>query len=191
MKNSYRNIEFLRAVINNLVGKIIRHPIFQSTSARRPQRPVAHQLMVFLHYIGTSGSGASNPRLRQMFGIGRGTAEDFKKRCITAIRSLGLEAICWPNEDERKDIAKRIFNEYDWINCIGVADGTLIPLTYAPQSKDSPDYHGRKHPYSLSIMIINDDTKKIRMYRSGNPGSVHDSRIYSCSTTWSKLLRFP
>ena len=40
------------------------------------------------------------------------------------------------------EIAKRILHDYDFVNNIGVADGTLLPLTYEPQSEDAPDYHG-------------------------------------------------
>ena len=161
-----------------LVDKIRDHSVFQSLHGKSKQKPVAFQLMVFLFYVGTSGSGSSNPRLRSMFGIGRGTAELYKRRCVKAIRSLRPDAISWPDETEREEIAKRVMAEYGWLQCIAVADGTLFPLTYAPQSKDAPDYHGRKHMYSLSVMIVNDDQRKIRAYMSGHPGSCHDSRVY-------------
>ena len=147
-----------------LVDKIRDHSVFQSLHGKKKQKPVAFQLMVFLFYVGTSGSGSSNPRLRSMFGIGRGTAELYKRRCVKAIRSLRPDAISWPDETEREEIAKRVMAEYGWLQCIAVADGTLFPLTYAPQSKDAPDYHGRKHMYSLSVMIVNDDRRKIRAY---------------------------
>lgn len=170
-----------RDSMHYVVSRIQGHHIFSSNKSRRPQRPPCHQLMVFLHYLGTSGSGASNPRVRNVFGIGRGTAELYKGRCVAALRSIKDEVIKWPDDREKKEIARRIFvsTNRDWINCIGIADGTLLPLTYAPQSSDAPDYHGRKHQYSLSVMIINDDMKRIRMYNAGNPGCVHDSRIYS------------
>jgi DDE superfamily endonuclease len=113
-----------------------------------------------------------------VFGIGRGTVEVYKRRCTAAISSLRNEAIQWPNVAERKEIALRMMLEHDFINCIGIADGTLFPLTYEPRSKDAPDYHGRKFRYSLSVMIINDDKKRIRAYLSGFPGCAHDNRVY-------------
>jgi hypothetical protein len=143
------------------------------------QEPVEYQVMVFLHYIGTSGSGASNPRLRNTFGIGRGTSELFKQRVVKAIRSLRDEVVFWPSDAECKAISNRIKAKFDWFNCIAVADGTLFPLTYEPQSEDAPDYHGRKFAYSISTMIVNDDQKKIRYYLSGFPGCCHDNRVYS------------
>ena len=168
-----------RESFHGLVGKIKDHPVFQpSLFCRKKQAPVEHQLMVFLAYLGTSGSGANNPRLRNVFGIGRGTVEVYKRRCTAAISSLRNEAIQWPNVAERKEIALHMMLEHDFINCIGIADGTLFPLTYEPRSKDAPDYHGRKFRYSLSVMIINDDKKRIRAYLSGFPGCAHDNRVY-------------
>ena len=169
-----------RENFDHIVSSINQHLVFKGDVLRRPQSPPSHQLMVLLHYLGTSGSGANNPRMRNVFGIGRGTVELFKRRCVTAIRSIKNKMIKWSDDREKKEIARRILHasNQDWINCIGVADGTLIPLTFAPQSSDAPDYHGRKHPYSLSVMIINDDLKRIRMYHAGNPGCVHDSRVY-------------
>jgi DDE superfamily endonuclease len=96
---------------------------------------------------------------------------------VIAIQSLQDEAIQWPNVAECKQIAKRILHKYSFINCVGVVDGTLFSLTYAPQSNDAPDYHGRKFCYSLST-IVNDDEKRIRYYLAGYPGSTHNNRIY-------------
>lgn len=154
------------------------HPVFIK-KYRKKQTPVSYQLLVFLFYVGKSGSGASYPQCRQTFGIGRGTCKYFIDRVTTAIRSFRDRVITWPNRQERVQIARRFREKYDFINVIAVADGTLFPLTYAPESDDSPDYHGRKHQYSLTTMIINDDQKRIRYYLAGFPGCVHDNRVYS------------
>ena len=57
-------------------------------------------------------------------------------------------------------------------------DGTLAELAFRPQSKDASDYSGRKYGYSLTIMVINDDRRKIRAYFSGYPGCSHDNRVW-------------
>jgi hypothetical protein len=85
----------------------------------------------------------------------------------------------WPDVSERKEIAKRIFHEFHFLNCIAIADGTLFPLMFEPQGDDAPDYHGRKFQYSLTVMIVNDDERKIRHYFSGFPGCAHDNRVYN------------
>jgi hypothetical protein len=161
-----------------LVGHIKDHEIFATPKGKRKQAPVEHQLLVLLMYLGTAGSGASNPRLRTFFGLGRGTVELYRSRCVVAIRSLRKHAIQWPDEEERKKIQKRIYKEYRWPKCVAIADGTLFPLAYEPQSDDAPDYSGRKFKYSLTVMIVNDDERRIRYYYSGMPGTCHDARVY-------------
>jgi hypothetical protein len=167
-----------RTFFFSLVDKISDHPVFHPTWPGRRQRPVAHQLLTYLHYLGKQASGANNPSTRSRFGIGRGTTELYKKRCVKALLSLGPATVCWPDEDERKVIADRIEEEFHWVNCIGTVDGTLFPLTYAPRSSDASDYKGRKHMYTLTTMIVNDDKRKVRKYLSGFPGSAHDNRVY-------------
>jgi hypothetical protein len=107
------------------------------TNKKKNQAPVTHQLL-FLHYLGKSGSGANNLHLCNMFPIGRGTSDDLKCRCINAIRSLHDSVI-------------------SWMNYISIGDGTLFLLTYEPQSGDALDYHGCKFQYSLCTIIVNHD----------------------------------
>ncbi|EJK67067.1 hypothetical protein THAOC_11945 [Thalassiosira oceanica] len=57
-------------------------------------------------------------------------------------------------------------------------DGTLLPLAIEPSCDDAADYHGRKFRYSLSVMVICDDRRKIRAYLSGFAGCCHDNRIW-------------
>ena len=57
-------------------------------------------------------------------------------------------------------------------------DGTLLPLALEPASDDAADYHGRKFPYSLTVLVINDDKRRIRAYLAGFPGSTHDNRLW-------------
>ena len=49
---------------------------------------------------------------------------------------------------------------------------------FAPSTDDAPDYSGRKHGYSLTCFIINDDRRRVRQYLAGLPGSVHDNRVF-------------
>ena len=167
-----------RDSFKTILSLIKDHTIFIK-KYRRKQTPVSYQLLVFLFYIGKAGSGASYPQCRQTFGIGRGTCQFFIERVCTAIRSLRERVIYWPNRQERIQIARRFRDKYDFVNVIAVADGTLFPLTYAPESSDAPDYHGRKYQYSMTTMIVNDDQKRIRYYLAGFPGCVHDNRVYN------------
>eukprot|EP00978_Attheya_sp_CCMP212_P009530 scaffold22545_cov61-Attheya_sp.AAC.1 len=158
------------------------------------QAPVAHQLLVLLHYLGTSGSGASNPRVRNVFWIGRGTAQLYCNHCVITLRPLRDQTIYWPGDNEKKVIACCIYNKYRWSNCIAIADGTLFPLIFEPKSVDAPDYSGREFAYSLThsltVLIVNDEQKKIRYYLAGFPSNAHDNRVYKATKLARSSLQF-
>jgi hypothetical protein len=78
--------------------------------------------------------------------------------------------------------------KFNWLNCVGLVDGTLFPLAFAPQTEDAPDYNGRKYGYSLTALIVCDDQHLIRYYLAGWPGSAHDERGVFQKT---KLFRNP
>lgn len=179
-----------RDSFNELVGLIKDHEVFKRGRRGPKQMPPEYQLMVFLKYIGTEGAGSSNPDLRNTFRVGRGTIDVYKKRVVKAIRSLRDRYYKWPTTDEREQIAERIRKEYGFPNCCGMADGTLSPLAFEPQTVDAPDYSGRKYGYSLSTLIVNDDRKRIIYYLAGWPGSAHDNRIFRNSQLFQKPTEF-
>lgn len=90
--------------------------------------------------------------------------DGFKSRCSVALSSHRDEFVAWPDGKERKEIAKRIKDNFIFPNCVAIADGTLFPLVMRPWREDAPDYSGRKHAYSLMMLIVCDDRKLIRYY---------------------------
>jgi DDE superfamily endonuclease len=85
---------------------------------------------------------------------------------------------------------RKIQSKYDFPHCVGIADGTLFPLAFEPQTEDAPDYSGRKYGYSLSTMIICDHTRRVRHYLAGYPGSAHDNRIFKATKLASNPNEF-
>jgi DDE superfamily endonuclease len=162
-----------------ILAKIKDDPIFESKTKR--MTPAAHQLMVFLKYVGTEGAGANNSNQRNTFGVGYGSALKYRRRVTAALCSLKDQYIYWPDVEERKEMSRQIQRDFDFPHCVGVADGTLFPLAFEPQTDDAPDYSGRKYGYSLSTMIISDHKRRIRHYLAGFPGSAHDNRIFKAT----------
>jgi len=163
-----------------LVDKIKDDPAFGDKQA-----PVEFQLATLLAFLGTEGTGGSNPKLRNFFKIGRGTITVYKNRAAKAIRRcLRDEAIKWPDQQARKQISRFMLKTYDFPNCVGLIDGTLFPLALKPTTEDASDYHGRKFGYSLNCMIICDHKRRVIAYLAGWPGSAHDSRV------WEKMEQF-
>ena len=58
-------------------------------------------------------------------------------QAVLALRNI---AIVWPDEEERKEIARRMHAKLDWPNLVFIADGTLFPFATKPQLED--DYKG-------------------------------------------------
>ena len=168
-----------RENFKKLLQLIKNHPVFRTENAPgrgRTQAPVERQLMCLLAFLGRSGGSGSTTR--SMFSTGYGTHYLFNDRVVEAICSLRKSVVCWPDEEERKEIADRMLRKYGFPHCVGMGDGTLFPLAFAPSTADAPDYSGRKHRYSLTCFIINDDHRRIRSYMVGWPGSVHDNRVF-------------
>lgn len=188
--------EFLRKYrvskdsFKRLLKLIEGHHVFKSNKDGRCQRPVAYQLMVFLFYLGTEGSGANNAGQRNMFAISQGVAQIYRERVTCAILALSDRYLYWPDADERSKIAYEINVLYNFPHCVAIADGTLFPLAFEPETIDAPDYSGRKYGYSLSTLIICDHKRRICHFLAGYPGSAHDNRIFGDSQLTANPLSF-
>ena len=162
------------------------HQVFERKRFGRQQLPSEYQLMILLSYLRTEGNGMTNVRGRAYFGIGRGTMQKYRERSVVAILdSLRSQTIYWPDRLERKDIARNFYTSHGMPNLVGVADGTLFPLTFCPEREDWMDFNGRKLLYSLTCLIVNDDKKRIRYHHLGWPGSTHDDRVLENS--WLRM----
>jgi hypothetical protein len=137
---------------------------------------VGIQLGVFLFYLGCEGKAGSNYNICNFFKIGRGTANLYRKHVLDAVMYLSAKFIKWPDASERTDTGQRL-GEKHFPLCMGIVDGTILPLMVKPRRHDACDFFCRKKSYALSTLIFCDDRKKILHHYSGWPGSVHDNRI--------------
>jgi hypothetical protein len=94
-----------------LIHDLIKdHDVFKKKGPRgRPQTDVKTQLCVFLRFLGTEGSGASNHGQRSTFRVSYGFAARCRTRVARAICSLAPQYITWPDEQEQKQISKAFF----------------------------------------------------------------------------------
>jgi len=166
-----------RRLLDEVTKRIQDNDVFTEQNKGPNQREVKHQLMVLLQFLGKEGE--CNASQRNTFKISAGSCQKYRERAVEALVSIRDDYIKWPDEKERKEIAKRIENEFTLPNCVSLMDGTLANLAITPRSSDKSDYKGRKYGYTLTIMVINDDKRVIRAYLSGFPGSSHDNRVWS------------
>ena len=84
----------------------------------------------------------------------------------------------WPDKHECKANAQQIQQKFLFLNCVALIDGSLNPFTYERQTEDVADYSRCKYGYSLSTLVVCDDTHHITYYVAGWPGSAHDNRVF-------------
>ena len=149
---------------------------FKNKSRKKKQRLIGYQLLVFLYRIGKEGSSGGSGCVSVFFGIARGSVTNYVRRCVSAFLEMKDEIINWPDQEER-DSMKRRLAAYGFRHCVGIIDGTLIELSFRPQSYHEC-YFSRKSMYALNVMIICDDQKRITYYNAGWPGSTHDNRVF-------------
>ena len=143
-----------------LVDIIKDNSVFINSSTR-DQDPVHHQLLIALFRLGKYGNGSGIGHTASYLCCGDGTAEIYTWRCLKAIY-LRNDYIAWPGTTERVTIATRIAHDHFFGNCVGMMDGSLIPIDLRPGIDGANDYYTRKSNYALNIMAICDDRKRIR-----------------------------
>ena len=52
-----------------------------------------------------------------------------------------------------------------------------MPLAFELKTEDAPDFKGRKHLYTLTVMIVCDYDRGMHCYHAGFPGCAHDMRV--------------
>ncbi|KAJ0394561.1 hypothetical protein ATCC90586_002756 [Pythium insidiosum] len=125
---------------------------FQPSDRRTFRGPAELDLMVLLKYLGSYGNDNTASKYAQFFGFGKGSTKNYIKRATRAILKLEDKVITWPDSDERRQISRRIREKYAFPNCVGVIDGTLLPLEAKPVV-NGEDYYSRKGGYAVHTQI--------------------------------------
>jgi hypothetical protein len=69
-----------------------------------------------------------------------------------------------------------------------IADGTLLlPLAFQPSTDDYADYKGSKMLYTLTMLVVNDDQRRIRYFSTGWPRSTHNDWVFQNSRIVKEL----
>ncbi|KAL3684106.1 hypothetical protein R1sor_011572 [Riccia sorocarpa] len=97
---------------------------------------------------------------------------NYTNRVMIALRDRLGNLISWPDEMERRRISAS-FAEKGFPGCVGLIDGTLIPLSQRPRD-GGETYHDRKNRYSYNAQVVSDDRRKIIFLFAGMPGSCAD-----------------
>jgi hypothetical protein len=82
--------------------------------------------MIWLHFVGHEGQ--SNATQQDTFFVSRGMCQKARKQVVIAISRIRIDFIHWTDEEERKETATRIEQEFHTPNCPLMQDGTLLRL---------------------------------------------------------------
>ncbi|POW15320.1 hypothetical protein PSTT_02183 [Puccinia striiformis] len=185
-----------RASFLKLCARVADDPVFQNNS-NNPQRPITEQMMVTLKRLGCFGNGTSVGMLARFFRVGEGTVELYTDRCIMAILRFKNQVLKWPTAIERGKMAEE-YGEVGFKGCVGVIDGSLIPLSDSP-SLNSADFYSRKGFYCISTLIVCDSQRNIQYIYTGWPGCTprlsgdvkfkHNSEARLVLFTWTIYTR--
>jgi len=135
------------------------------------------------HAIEQSGSyrnAVALQKIGHMMGISKGLVNDYVMLACNAILKHCDQVIKWPDKKACQNISGRIRKVNGFVNCIGVIDGTLFPLAFAPMV-NVEEYYTRKGDYAIKGLVICDDAARITRIELGWPGSVQDNRVWSNS----------
>lgn len=103
--------------------------------------------------------------------------------------SIFKNVIKWPTEDNIENIIHGFTCLKPWPyldKVIGAIDGSHIKIN--PCVEHSDKYINRKKFYSLVLLGVVDANEKFTYVYTGEPGSVHDSRVLRRSSLWEQII---
>jgi len=105
---------------------------------------------------------------------------------VTSYFEATEEGFWWPDDEEWKQIGSRIKQAHGFVNCVGLIEGTLFPLAFAP-TLNSEDYFTWKGNYAIKVLFVCDDTVKITLVEMGWLGSVQVNQVWSNSDVYLSI----
>jgi len=152
------NDEFLsdfqldRACIHQLNELVKNDEAFSNCWGKQNKQQSMLHIMVLLKYLGSYGNEASFQKIGRDMGVSKGTVN-----CVmwesSAILKLQKKILKWPDGEERKQISARIKQAHGFVNCVGLIDGALFPLAFAP-TLNTEDYFMRKGNYVIKVCLF-------------------------------------
>ena len=177
-----------RACFWELVLLIKNHDAFKNSRADgrgKAPKPAEENLLVLLKHFGCEGNAASSISLGNFFGISVGAVDVCKDAALEALLSLEGNTHSWPSAEERRHVSTRIKDKHLFPDCVGLTDGTLLPLQFRPL------LHGenclsRKKFHAVVMLVVCDDNARTLHCHVGWPGSVHDDRVWRTCNLFNK-----
>ncbi|KAK3909953.1 Putative nuclease [Frankliniella fusca] len=180
-----RHFRMSREVFNALKEAVELH-LRENGKMRREQTDFDLCLMMSLWIIMNMDTFKNTALL---FGVSPGVVLYHYKYIIECLREMGPTYIKWPSPEERQIIKENFLQIGGYPGAVGCIDGMHTYVT-APLN-EAPAYVNRHHSHSILSQAVVDDQLLVRDLYVGEPGSIHDSRMFRRSSLSSNLLENP
>lgn len=142
------------------------------------------EIYMFLWYMANT---LTFRQLGNLFDTANSTAWVVIDRVSSWLFSIGHFYVTWPTQEEIPEISREFYDKQKIEHIIGAIDCTHITIK-APRAEIKADYFDRKKNYSVSIQAVCDSKMKFLDLYIGEPGSLHDSRVFRRSDLYLKVL---
>lgn len=183
-KNHFR---LRRNTTNNLVD-MYTHFCTEQEQPRnggRAKLEAEKKIFIFLWYMANT---ITFRQLSNLFDCSQSSAWRVVAHVSSWLTSIGHEFISWPNLDQVPKTTERFERRKGIDHIIGAIDCTHIKIKGPRVNK--ADYFDRNRNYSLIIQAICDADMKFLDVYVGEPGSLHDSRVFRRSAFYNKVIKF-
>ena len=124
--------------------------------------------------------------IAHLFGMARSTVcKIVHETCQSIVTVLKSQYIKFPQGEHLKKVVDGFQTKWGAPQCVGAIDGSHIPIT-GPRECHT-DYFNRKGYYSIILQGLVDHNYIFLDVYIGWPGSVHDARVFSHSSLYTKL----
>lgn len=145
-----------------------------------------HMLLMVLWVMATPDSFRS---IALRFGKTPGVVHHHYTRIIKALCDMSGTLVKWPSPEEREVLSRAVLRKTGFPGVVGALDGCHINIV-TPIFNPGP-YFNRKQNHSIVLQAVADESLLFRDIYVGQPGSIHDSRVFRRSPLCSQLLDQP
>ncbi|KAE8742254.1 hypothetical protein FOCC_FOCC012225 [Frankliniella occidentalis] len=161
-----------RACFDRLVN-VIGHHRTETGDIKRLRTPIDQSTLMSLWMM-------FNPDTFRSFGVNcekdMSVVHLHYKKFIRVMCEIGNRFIKWPNAVQRQRTVLFYERNFGFPGVVGSIDGTLISITAPREQKQR--YVDKNSNYSINVQIVSDHRLLIRDVFIGQPGSVHDARVF-------------
>ena len=145
---------------------------------------VETQVAATLYYLTDEGRFR---KVANAFGIGKSSVSTKTREvCMVITKYFGPKYIKLPRTIEEVEmLTAGFYRAQDFPQCIGAVDGTHIPIKQP--SENGVNYMNRKDCFFLNVQAVCNYNYRFMDVVVHWPGSVHDARIFTKSSFYTKL----